>query len=154
MTRRLKLIGALQQELLYIYTKQIRSIFEYAAVVWHPGLTVTNSTSIERVQKACPATILGQTYINYSHALQVASVERPDTRREGLRLKFARKAIKSPKFKNCFFEDTKVNNMRRIKKNLKNVYTRTRRFSESTIPYLTELLNQKGFIVEPDERNI
>ena len=122
MIRRLKLIGVSQQELLYVYTKQIRSILEYAAVVWHPGLTGNNSTSIERVQKGCLAIIFGQTYINYSNALQVATIERLDTGREGLCLKFARNAIKNPKFQNWFVEDTKVNNTRRLKKNLKNVY--------------------------------
>jgi hypothetical protein len=154
MIRRLKLLGASQKELLDVYTKQIRSVLEYAAVVWHPGLTVNNSTSIERVQKACLAIILGQRYINYSHALQLASLERLDTRREGLCLKFARKAIKNPKFQNWFVEDNKVQNTRRLKKNLKNAYTRTRRFRESSIPYLTELLNQKGFIAEPDENTV
>ena len=153
MIRRLKQIGASQQELLDVYTKPIRSVLEYAAVVWHPGLTVNNSTSIERVQKACLAIILGQSYINYSHALQLASIDRLDTRREGLCLKFARNAIKNPKFQNWFVKDEKVQHTRRLTKNLKNAYTRTRRFRESTIPYLTELLNQKGFIADSDENN-
>ena len=34
MIRRLKLIGANQEELLDVYVKQIRSVLEYAAVVW------------------------------------------------------------------------------------------------------------------------
>ena len=82
--RRLKLIDASQHELLDVYTKQIRSVLEYAAVVWHPGLTINSSTCIERVQKACLSIILGQSYINYSNALQLASMERLDTRREAL----------------------------------------------------------------------
>ena len=109
MIRRLKLIGASQQELLDVYTKQVRSVLEYAAVVWHPGLTINNSTCIERVQKACLAIILGQGYINYSNALHIASIERLDTRRESLCLKFARNAIKNPKFQNWFVKDIKIN---------------------------------------------
>ena len=100
MIRRLKLLGASQQELLNVYTKQIRSVLEYAAVVWHPGLIISNSSCIERVQKACLAIILGQGYINYTNALHLAAIERLDTRREALCLKFARNALQNPKFKN------------------------------------------------------
>ena len=96
MIRRLKLIGASQQELLDVYNRQIRSVLEYAAVVWQPGLTINSSTCIETVQKACLSIILGQSYINYSNALQLASIERLDTRRDALCLKFARNAIKKP----------------------------------------------------------
>ena len=144
--RGLKQMGASVEELIDFYSKQIRSVLEYAAVVWHSGLTVANTTSIERVQKAALAIILGQSYICYSNALEVTSLERLDTRRVALCLKFARSSIKNPKFSNWFVEDTNINNTRRLKKNLKDVHTRTRRFRESTIPYLTQLLNEKGFL--------
>ena len=87
-------MGANDDELLDVYCKQIRSVLEYAAVVWHPGLTAANSSSIERVQNACLAIILGQRYISYTNALQVASLDRLNTRREALFLKFARKKRK------------------------------------------------------------
>ena len=134
-----------------MYCKQIRSVLEYAAVVWHPGLTVLNSTNIERVQKACLAIILGQRYISYSNALQISSMYRLDTRREALCLKFARTSIKNKKFSNWFMKDSKIIETRRLNKNLKDVHTRTRRLRESTIPYLTQLLNLKGFIPAPDD---
>ena len=137
MLRRLKQMGASDQELLDVYCKQVRSVLEYAAVVWHAGLTVANTTSIERVQKASLAIILGQRYISYSNALKVTSLERLYTRRVALCLKFAKRSIKNPKFRNWFVEDNNIANTRRIKKNLKDVHTRTRRFRESTIPYLT-----------------
>ena len=37
--KRLKIMGANQQELLDTYFKKVRSVLEYAAVVWHAGLT-------------------------------------------------------------------------------------------------------------------
>ena len=150
--RRLKQICANDEELLDVYCKQIRSVLEYAAVVWHPGLTVANTNSIERVQKACLAIIMGQRYISYNNALQLASLDRLDTRREALCLKFARNAIKYLKFSNWFVEDSKIVNTTRLKKNLKDVNTRTRRFRQSTIPYLTKLLIVKGFTA--DENNL
>jgi hypothetical protein len=150
MIRRLKQIGAKQEELLDVYVKQIRSVLEYAAVVWHSGLTTLNSANIERVQKACLAIIMGQSYTSYSNALQMTSLTRLDTRRESLCLTFARKATKNHKFTNWFVQDTKIVETRRPQKNLKDVHTRTKRFRESTIPYLTELLNMKGFTLDPE----
>ena len=46
LVRRLKLLGANKEKLLDVYVNQIRSVLEYAAVVWHPGLTVTNTLYI------------------------------------------------------------------------------------------------------------
>ena len=109
--------------------------------------------NIERVQKACLAIILGQRYISYSNALQITLLNRLDTRRESLCLNFARSAIKNPKFTNWFVEDTQVIETRRLKKNLKDLHSRTKRFRESTIPYLTNLLNMKGFTSDPENIN-
>ena len=47
--RRLKSSGANTKELCDISCKHVRSILEYAAVVWHSALTVQNSLDIERV---------------------------------------------------------------------------------------------------------
>ena len=49
MLRRLKLNGANTNELKDIYSKHVRSVVEYAAVVWHSSLTRENTTDIERV---------------------------------------------------------------------------------------------------------
>ena len=95
---------------------------------------------------------MGQRYISYNNALQLASLDRLDTRREALCLKFARNAIKYLKFSNWFVEDSKIVDTTRLKKNLKDVNTRTRRFRQSTIPYLTKLLIVKGFTA--DENNL
>ena len=152
--RRLKLLGANKGELIDVYVKQIRSVLEYAAVVWHPGLTITNNQDIERVQKACLAVILGRSYESYESALQLTGLERLTKRRESLCLKFARKTIKNPKFNSWFVEDKNVLGTRRITKNLKVTQTRTRRFRKSTIPYLTELLNAKGYSGNPSESEI
>ena len=105
------------------------------------------------MQKVCLAIILGQRYISYTNALQVASLDRLNTRREALCLTFARKSIKNPKFSSWFVEDVKLINTRRVKKNLKDIQTRTRRFRQSTIPNLTQLLNEKGFTSAAGEEN-
>ena len=98
MLRRLKSNGANNQELKDIYCKHVQSVLEYAAVVWHPGLTLENTTNIERVQKSALAIILGKEYINYESALLSLNLEKLSIRREALCSKFAKKALKSEKY--------------------------------------------------------
>ena len=149
MIRQLKLIGASTEELLDVYSKQIRSVLEFAAAVWHSGLTAINTADIERVQKACFSIILGQGYINYENALLVTGFKRLKCRREDICLNFERKSIKNPKYKGWFVEDVKLVDTRRMKKNLIETKARTTRFRKSTIPYLTHLLNLKGYQADP-----
>jgi hypothetical protein len=40
MLRRLKNLGAKEEQLIYVYTKQVRSVLELAAPVWHFSLTL------------------------------------------------------------------------------------------------------------------
>ena len=140
--RRLKLFGANQKELLDVYCKQIRSTLEFAAVVWHAGLTQTNTSDIERVQKSALAIILGSQYTTYENALKHVKMESLRKRRESLSLSFGRKTAKT--HPHWFEEDKKVINTRGQKNKYKNVTSRTRRFRKSAIPYLTSLLNQHG----------
>ena len=89
MLRRLKALGANQMELLDSYTKQVRSVLEYAAVVWHAGLTQMTIGDIERVQKTACAIIIGKNYDTYQTALTILGLTNLNKRRESLCLKFA-----------------------------------------------------------------
>ena len=50
MLKRLKNLGAQEEQLIDVYIKQIRSVLELAVPVWHSSLTLANRSSIERVQ--------------------------------------------------------------------------------------------------------
>ena len=91
--RRLNIFGANQSELLDVYIKQVRSVLEFAAVVWHAGLTQINTTDIERVQKRALAIILGPKYTSYENSLKTVNLESLKTRREKFSLSFARNTI-------------------------------------------------------------
>ena len=52
MMRRLKELGANEDELLDVYMKQVRSILELAVPAWHGAITQAERDEIERVQKA------------------------------------------------------------------------------------------------------
>ena len=129
-------------QLFDIYTKEIRSILEYAVPVWHSGLTIQQSRDIERVQKLAMKIILQGAYKNYQLACDTFSTQTLQERRVKLCKKFSLKNLKS---ENCLFQklEKKVNT--RQKSNLVKEYScNTRRFQNSSIPYLSKLLNGKN----------
>ena len=142
--RRLKNLGASQEQLLDVYNKQIRSILEFAAVVWHAGLTNENEIKIERVQKSAFAIILGKNYHTYQNACLSLSMTDLKSRRAQLCKSFAVKAAKHPIHSQWFVQDTPNHINTRQKKSIyKPVNVRTERFLKSAIPYLTNILNQQ-----------
>ena len=138
--RRLKINGANTEELKDIYCKHIRSILEYAAVVWHAGLTLENKAIIERVQKSALAINLGKGYISYDNALSTLKLEKLCVRRDRLCLKFARKSLASNKYCSWFVPEN-IQNIKRKIKTVKPALTRTTRLQKSALPYLTSILN-------------
>ena len=140
--RRLKNHGAGYEDLLDVYMKQVRSVLELAVPAWHPGLTQSDSIDIERVQKAALHIILGNKYTSYSSALKTTQLDSLAARREALCLKFSKKAVKHEKHRNWFQTTEKTQVTRHQKTKLCPVVARTRRFQNSPISYLTELLNK------------
>ena len=45
--KRLKRLGATSKDLIDVYNKQIRSLLEFSATLWHPSLTETDRMKIE-----------------------------------------------------------------------------------------------------------
>ena len=143
MLRRLKLVGANTEELLDVYQKQVRSMMELAVPVWEPNLTVAESMQIERVQKAAFSIILGDEYFSYKQALSTLAVDTLSSRRQKLSLNFAKKSYKHTKYQTWFRpNDGDAPNTRADKTVLKPVHTRTDKYHDSPLPYLTRILNQ------------
>ena len=94
MIKRLKSLGASTEHLKDVYFKQVRSVLELAVPAWHSGPAQSDSSDIERVQRAALQIILGPTYSSYRSALQVLELETLATRRENLCVKFSKKAVK------------------------------------------------------------
>lgn len=76
----LRRIGFPFTDIMSIYCSLIRSVLEYACVVWHSGLTVGESTELERVQMRVLRILYPD--LSYSDALALSGLERLDTRRE------------------------------------------------------------------------
>ena len=89
--RNLKRLGVTEEQLEKVYIEQIRSVLEIACPVWHPGLTVFETRSIERLQKSAFAIIRGQNHTSYREAISYFNLKTLSQRRDDLCLQFAKK---------------------------------------------------------------
>ena len=122
--------------------KHVRSVVEFAAVVWSSSLTKEDIGSIERVQKCAFAIILGAKYRDYEEACAKLSMEKLTSRREKLALNFAKKSSVHPIHNHWFVPNTEETITRSIPTKFKPVLGRTKRLLQSAIPYLTQLLRE------------
>ena len=95
--RRLKDLGTKYHELVDMFTKQCRSILEYAVPAWQGAITLQEKQDLERVQKVALRIIFGEQYLTYSNALKLAGLDTLDDRKNKIRLKFAKMAEKHKK---------------------------------------------------------
>ena len=140
--RRLKRFGVSTQDLTTVYTTYIRPAMEYAAPVWHPALTRTQSTRLERLQKRACRIILGTQYKDYNAALSSLNLIPLEERRTNICLSFATKLLNS-EFKD-WLPPTRKQITGRHTRNSNKLDTpmcRTMRYKNSAIPYMTDLLN-------------
>ena len=136
--RRLKSLGAPKHILINLYFKQIRSILEYAAPVWSPGLTLSDKDDLERIQKSAFKIIFS--YENYEKMLNDYNLQSLEDRRVEICRKFADKSAKNVRFKSWFQVNCNPYNTRNVKF-YKEIFCRTNAWKRSPIPYMTELLN-------------
>ena len=139
--RRLKELGAEPPELIDMYTKQCRTILEYAVPAWQGSITMQEKQDIERVQKVALRIIFGDQYETYSNALKLAKLDTLETRKTNICIKFAMVAEKHSKHKNWFKPKLKLNTRQKVDKYMKPI-ARTERLRNSPICFLTSLLNK------------
>ena len=116
MLRRLKNLGASVDDLVVVYSKQIRSILEYAVPVWHSFLTGQQPLDLERIQKFAFSIIVGDDNRSYRVALKSLNMETLQSRRVKLCSEFATKFSKSTKFSRWFKVKDEAFNTRQKKK--------------------------------------
>ena len=140
--KRLKQMGASRASLLDIYVKDVRSVEEFAAVVWSSSLSKEEIRYIERVEKCALAVILGANYRGYEEACTNLTMEKLSIGREKLALKFAKKSSLHPIHSHWFVPNFEETITRSIPTKFKPVLGRTKRLLQSAIPYLTQLLRE------------
>ena len=140
---RFKSLGGTREQLLTLYQLRVRSTLEFAAPVFHGGLSQELSRKVEMVQKKAFAIILGGEYVSYDNALAILNQDRLDKRRETLTLNFAIKCTKSPQHQHIFPLNPVMRENSRNKKKYKEFLCRTSRYDNSPIPYMARLLNKE-----------
>ena len=106
--KRLKQMGGSNTVLINVYTKQVRSIIEYASIVWNSSLTQKNIPSIERNQRSAIAVIFGSRYNSYEEACHKLNMDTLIKRREKLSMKFATKTSNHPTHNQWFVTNQEV----------------------------------------------
>ena len=139
--RRLKSLGASHENLVNVFTKQVRCVLELAAPAWQGSITLTERQDLERVQKSPCHIILGEKYSTYKEALKVLNLETLEFRRNKLSLKFALKAEKHEKFKSWFKPTCKKVYTRSSTQKYCDVKANTTRFQKSPLSFITRILN-------------
>ena len=139
--RNLKKYGASEDQLIEVYSQQIRSVAEMACPVWSSGITGQERRSLERIQRTAVAIIRGENHTTYREALTYLNLKTLEERRENICLKFALRVYKHPKFSLWFTKNVDTVNTRSDKTSLVQIRGRTKRYRTSPLPYLNELLN-------------
>ena len=128
-------------DLVRCYCTFVRPLLEYAAPVWHPGLTIQQSDVLEQVQRQVLRVLLPDP--SYSEARHISRLPTLSERRTKLCLNFASGLARSTEFNHwlpprrgkCHRHNLRNNN------NLSTMPTKSGRFSSSPIMFFIKLLN-------------
>ena len=131
---------------------------EYAAPLWHSGITTAESHKLENLQKRAIGFILGVKYKdhkrfykvngeekNYEEALDYLNLTTLRERRERLTCRFAIDTAKNVKHKGFFELKTHTKYRTRSTVNFKEKLCLTERYKQSAIPYMSRILNKVQF---------
>ncbi|KAI8479751.1 hypothetical protein Bbelb_424990 [Branchiostoma belcheri] len=131
------------EDLLTVYKSFVRPVVEYAAPVWHGGLTRDQRKKIENIQRRAAKIMLGRNYHGYSSACEVLHLQTLDDRRSTLCLKFAKKLLSSEEYRGWLPElrGDVSGRVTRQRNQLDRLPVHTERYRNSPIPFLTSLLN-------------
>ena len=129
--------------LVTLYSWYVRTALEYAAPVWHPGLTEQQHAQLERVQKRCVRIIVGRDYTTYEQALQRLQLTTLRDRRDLLTLRLARSMLRSADHRDLL--PPAMNQVHRYNTRgnhrLQHVPCTRARHANSFVPYAVRLLN-------------
>ena len=143
--RRLKTLGASEQDLLKVLRAQVLSVLQFATPAWSTLLTVAESTKIESVLKTGLYLVYGNRFKSFNWALRQARMCSLEDQRTKMFKSFTQDCLKSTKFRNWFMvtEDTDTHRVitRHQKPRFKPVYTRTSAYARSAIPQMVRLAN-------------
>ena len=134
--------------ILDVYRKEIRSVLEYAAVVFHSGLTKKQSDALESVQKLVLKMLSNHLNLNFSaNEAYIYFMTEP---LEGRRLEacktFIKRTLKNPTHSNMFRECSNNYDTRNKYKRFVVPQCKTTRFMTSPLAFLSSLANDMKIV--------
>ena len=73
--KRLVNLGCPKDDLIMVYTRQVRTVCEFAAPFWGTMITQEEARRIERIQRTALHVILGESFTSYKDALLVCGIK-------------------------------------------------------------------------------
>jgi hypothetical protein len=146
MLKLLKRFNLPRDDLLTIFTGYVRPLAEYAAPVWHPGLTNNESAALERIQKRAFKIIMGKDYTMYEEVLGLCEMDTLSVRREQLCLKFFESLMRLEHFSDWVPPMRSKVHQRNLRNSIKISIPRcrTERCRKRPMVYMTNLWNKKS----------
>ena len=134
--------GFSHASLITLYQWYVRTALEYAAPVWHPGLTEAQHAKIERVQKRCLRIILGAEYRTYEEALERLHLTTLRSRRDMLTLRLGQAMLRSEQYRGLFPPEMGQVHGRntRHRRRLRPIRC-SARYKRTFVPYIVNIVN-------------
>ena len=141
--RRLKSLGASEQDLLTVLRAQVLSVLQFASPAWSTLITAQENKQIESVLKTGLYLVYGARYESFSWALSEANISSLQDQRSSMFLRFTKNCIRNPKFNKWFVKNDNHYSVptRQQKPRFKPIPTRTRAYERSAIPQMVKLAN-------------
>ena len=140
--RRMMVLKLEPELIFYYYIKEIRVLAEQGVAIWNSGLTRSQITELEKIQKVALKIILGDLYSSYKTACHFFKIDTLSKRRLHLCTQFAIKLYRSDKSYNFFKHSTKLTKTRAEQPLLVENLCNTTRAFNAPHNYLTRLVNQ------------
>ena len=150
--RRLKALGASEQELIRVLRAQVLSVLLFATPAWSTLITAKESARIESVLKTGLYLVYGPRYRSFSWALCEAKISSLSDQRSKMFYNFTKGCINNSKFRKWFALTEKQPSeeptgaiTRSKKPRFKPIPYRTQAFAKSAIPQMVILANSPEF---------
>ena len=139
--RRMKNLGLSNEVIFDVYMKEVRSILEFGVPVWNGGLTLKDSSKIENIQKKVFKILMQNEYSNYESACHFFGTDTLEKRRVNMCLKFAKKELLRDESSFFIKHQPRRHTRQSDKIKVEEIRCNSARYSNSSIPYLSRLLN-------------
>ena len=130
-------------DLVTVYSGYIRPVLEYGTPVFNGALTKKQESQLETIQKRACKIMLGTSYSTYAEALVMCNIGTLLERRKKLCIDFAHSLEKNALVCNWLPQKPNIDHALRSKKKYEMFKCKTKRFQDSSIPYLIRLLNSE-----------